>query len=145
MALNVANGFGDMQVNGCWGVDFSSPRRALNEIVRVTQALRDAGTGAYCATIITRELEECRRHLPLIAAAMGMPGVKGSLLGTDLEGPYLSPEEGARGAHAPDKMRPSSNDEFDRFQESAFLIKGNYCVVHREERPRWLRKSEPAR
>lgn len=111
--------FVDLQVNGYLGVDFSSPRLVLDEILRVTKALSDAGTRAYCPTIITSDLETYRRNLPILAAAMETPGVKGSLLGIHLEGPYLSPREGARGAHAPGKMRRPSNDEFDRFQEWA--------------------------
>ncbi len=109
----------DLQVNGFRGVDFSSPELQPDEVLWVTEALHEAGTEAYCATVITSDPEVYRRNLPLIAAAMDRTGVKGRLLGIHLEGPYLSPEEGARGAHAPGKMRRPSNEEFDRFQEWA--------------------------
>lgn len=112
-------GFVDLQVNGYRGVDFSSHRLELDEILWVTEALREAGTIAYCATIITSNPDIYRRNLPIIAASMDQPGVKGRLLGIHLEGPYLSQVEGARGAHAPRKMRRPSTDEFDRFQEWA--------------------------
>jgi N-acetylglucosamine-6-phosphate deacetylase len=36
-----------------------------------------------------------------------------------VEGPYLSPLEGARGAHAASKMRRPDRSEFDRFQDLA--------------------------
>ncbi len=109
----------DLQVNGYRGVDFSSPELELEEIHRVTEALSADGTAAYCATVITSDLEIYRRNLPIVAAAMEQPGVKGRLLGIHLEGPYLSREEGARGAHDPRKMRRPSRDEFERFQEWA--------------------------
>ena len=112
-------GFVDLQVNGYRGVDFSSPKLELDQILWVTEALREAGTGAYCATIITSDPEVYRRNLPMLASAMKQPSVKGRLLGIHLEGPYLSGVEGARGAHAADKMRRPSTDEFDRFQEWA--------------------------
>jgi N-acetylglucosamine-6-phosphate deacetylase len=112
-------GFVDLQVNGYRGVDFSSPTLELDEIIWVTEALRDAGTIAYCATIITSNPEIYRRNLPIIAAAMDQAGVRDRLLGIHLEGPYLSKVEGARGAHSPERMRRPSANEFDCFQEWA--------------------------
>ncbi len=111
--------FVDLQVNGYQGIDFSSPGLQPEDIDRVTGILSRAGTVAYCATVITSDCELYRRNLPMIAAAMDRPGVKGRLLGIHLEGPYLSAEEGARGAHAAAKMLPPSADGFDRFQEWA--------------------------
>jgi N-acetylglucosamine-6-phosphate deacetylase len=109
----------DLQVNGYLGVDFSSPKLELEDVIRVTEALREAGTAAYCATIITSDLATYHRNLPILAAAMETPAARESVLGIHMEGPYLSAAEGARGAHAPGKMRRPSNDEFDRFQELA--------------------------
>ncbi len=117
--MNMANGFVDLQVNGFRNVDFSSPGLQPDDIFQITNALQAEGTAAYCATIITSDLGVYRRNLPLLAAAMEEPGIKGRLLGIHLEGPYLSPEEGARGAHNPARMRSPSNDEFDHFQEWA--------------------------
>ena len=110
-------GFVDLQVNGYLRVDFSAPSLGMEDICRVTEALVDAGTVAYCATLITSPLEIYRRNLPLIAKAMNEPGVRGRLLGIHLEGPYLSPEEGARGAHQARWMRQPDRDEFNRLQE----------------------------
>jgi N-acetylglucosamine-6-phosphate deacetylase len=112
-------GFVDLQVNGYMGVDFVSPALVAEDIHRVTRALLDAGTLAYCATLITSDLDIYRRNLKVIARTAAEPGVKGRLLGIHLEGPYLSREDGARGAHAATKMRRPDPAEFDRFQECA--------------------------
>jgi len=112
-------GFVDLQVNGYLGIDFSSPSLERDDVHRITQTLAEAGTVAYCATIITSELEIYRRNLPLLAQVMEAPEMKGRLLGIHLEGPYLSPADGARGAHQAWKMRRPERDEFDRFQEWA--------------------------
>jgi N-acetylglucosamine-6-phosphate deacetylase len=112
-------GFADLQVNGYLGVDFSSPALTAEDIHRITEALVKAGTVAFCATIITSELEIYRRNLPLIARALEQPALKDHLLGIHLEGPYLSTADGARGAHAPEKMRRPDAEEFQRFQEWA--------------------------
>ena len=103
-------GFVDLQVNGWLGIDFSSPTLTGDEVHRATEALLRAGTVAYCATLITAEIEIYRRNLPIIARAMDEPGVRGHLLGIHLEGPYLSPVEGARGAHSAAKMRRPDRD-----------------------------------
>ena len=112
-------GFADLQVNGFLGVDFSSPSLTADDVHRVTEALVKAGTVAFCATIITSELEIYRRNLPVLARAMEQPALKHHLLGIHLEGPYLSAADGARGAHAPEKMRRPDAEEFQRLQEWA--------------------------
>jgi N-acetylglucosamine-6-phosphate deacetylase len=115
----VRKGFVDLQVNGYLGVDFSSAHLTLEDCHRLTEALVRAGTVAYCATLITSDLDIYRRNLPLIARAMGEPGIRGHLLGIHLEGPYLSPADGARGAHPAALMRHGDCDEVDRLYDLA--------------------------
>jgi N-acetylglucosamine-6-phosphate deacetylase len=110
-------GFVDLQVNGYQGVDFSSPELTVEGLIKAANELRRAGTAGFCATLITSDLDVYRRNLPLIAGAMDDPALKGCILGIHMEGPYLSPREGARGAHAASKMRLPDTAEFDRFQE----------------------------
>jgi N-acetylglucosamine-6-phosphate deacetylase len=112
-------GFIDLQVNGYKGVDFSSAGLTFEGIARAAGELRRAGTAGFCATLITSDLEVYRANLDLIARAMEDPSLRGCLLGIHMEGPYLSPEDGARGAHSPSKMRLPDPVEFDRFQEWA--------------------------
>ncbi len=112
-------GFIDLQVNGYLGVDFSSPALQIEDIRRITRTLCKEGTAGYCATLISSPPEIYRRNLPLIAQAMNDPDMRGRLLGIHLEGPYLSREDGARGAHQAIWMRPADPAEFDRFQEWA--------------------------
>ena len=112
-------GFVDLQVNGYMGVDFSSPGLRVEDVHRVTEALLAAGTVAYCATIITSDFDIYERNLRVLARTASEPGVKGRLLGIHLEGPYLSREDGARGAHSAAKMRRPDRAEFDRFQDWA--------------------------
>jgi N-acetylglucosamine-6-phosphate deacetylase len=91
----------------------------LDDCHRLTEALLERGTVAYCATLITADLEVYRRNLPLIARAMEEPGIRGRLLGIHLEGPYLSPVDGARGAHPAAFIRQPDCDEFERLCEWA--------------------------
>jgi N-acetylglucosamine-6-phosphate deacetylase len=94
----------DLQVNGFGGVDFSSPELTGDQVIEVADRLAEAGTTAFLATMITSPPEVYRRNLPILAAAVNHPRLKGRLLGVHLEGPFLNPAEGARGAHNPDWM-----------------------------------------
>jgi N-acetylglucosamine-6-phosphate deacetylase len=94
----------DLQVNGFRGIDFSSPEVTGDQIIEIAERLAEAGTTAFLATMITSPQEVYRRNLPILAAAANDPRLKGRLLGIHLEGPFLNPGEGARGAHNPDWM-----------------------------------------
>jgi N-acetylglucosamine-6-phosphate deacetylase len=122
----IHKGFVDLQVNGYLGVDFTSASLQMDDICRATEALVKAGTIGYCATVITAPLDIYKRNLPLIARAMEEPGVQGRLLGIHLEGPYLSAQEGARGAHQAVWMRRPDPGEYDRLQEWA---RGNISIL----------------
>src|SRR5687768_13397934 len=119
-------GFVDLQVNGYLGIDFSSPDLTRDDIHNITAALIRSGTIAYCATLITTDLAVYHRNFPLLARTMEEPGVKGHLLGIHLEGPYISPLEGARGAHLPQWIRKPDTEEFHRLQE---LAEGHIVIL----------------
>ncbi|GAB4251518.1 MAG: hypothetical protein Kow00109_27240 [Acidobacteriota bacterium] len=96
----------DLQVNGFAGVDFSSPALTLEQIGQVSLRLGERGVTGYLATVVTSPLEVYRRNLPLLARACREGGPGARLVGIHLEGPFLSPEDGARGAHDPCWIRP---------------------------------------
>lgn len=112
-------GFIDLQVNGYRGVDFCSPDLTFEDVRRITRALVDAGTVGYLATIVTSDESVYRHNLPLLARAMSDPFIGNHLLGIHLEGPFLSPEEGARGAHSPRFMKKPDRETFRAYQELA--------------------------
>ena len=122
----IRGGFVDLQVNGFLGVDFSSAELTMDAIREVTRALADRGTGAYCPTIISSPMETYRRNLPMLAAAMRDPDMKDRLLGIHLEGPCISPEDGARGAHARENVRRPDPAFFDEAQK---LAEGNVVLL----------------
>jgi N-acetylglucosamine-6-phosphate deacetylase len=89
----------DLQVNGYRGVDFSGVNLTEEEFVRACRELREAGTTAFLPTLITCPAEVYERNLPMIARVMSAEEFRGYVLGIHLEGPFLSPQDGARGAH----------------------------------------------
>lgn len=119
-------GFVDLQVNGFCGIDFSAPGLRLDQVIQVVETLCRRGTAAFCPTVITSPLQIYEQNLSVLAAAMREPALQPHLLGIHIEGPFISPEDGARGAHARRHVRAPSLDLFDRFQE---LAEGRICLL----------------
>lgn len=112
-------GFIDIQINGFKGINFSSPDLTLDQVRTTTLELAKAGTAAYCPTLVTSSLADYRHTLPILAQAMRDKELKPHILGIHMEGPFISPLEGARGAHPPQHIVKPDVDTFKRFQEWA--------------------------
>ncbi len=112
-------GWVDLQVNGYAGIDFSAPGLTLEAVYQVGEELARRGTAAYCPTVITSSLEVYRQNLPVLAKAAATPGPGAVILGIHLEGPFISPEEGARGAHSRESVLPPDVDLFRRLDDLA--------------------------
>ncbi len=92
----------DLQINGYRGVDFSGADLQEADVIRACRELSVAGTTAFLATLITSPAQIYQRNLPIIAAVTGNPELQRKLLGIHLEGPFISSQDGARGAHNAD-------------------------------------------
>ncbi|MCG2661788.1 MAG: N-acetylglucosamine-6-phosphate deacetylase [Kiritimatiellae bacterium] len=120
------NGFIDLQLNGFKGINFSAPDLTLDQVRMATRELVKAGTVAYCPTVVTNSLDNFKHSLPILASAMRDKELKPHLLGIHMEGPFISPIEGARGAHPPEHIIKPDVDTFKRFQEWA---EGNVVLL----------------
>lgn len=116
----VAPGLVDLQVNGLGGLELTDIGLTVEQVVRVSQSLDAFGVTAYCPTVTTHSFEVLSHSLATIAAAAETSAAASQrIAGIHLEGPYLSREEGPRGAHPARFCRPPDWDEFQRFQEAA--------------------------
>lgn len=112
-------GFIDLQVNGYAGADYCSADTSLEAIARSLEAQFACGVTRLFATVITgspggmldaiRNLARARRVLPRGRAIEGI----------HVEGPFISPTDGPRGAHPRASVRPPDIDEFRRWQDAA--------------------------
>lgn len=110
----------DIQVNGCLGVSFNSPNLTLDDIHRVTTECQSHGIGWYLPTLITGSFAAIHHGFTQLSRALDdVPQLAETILGFHLEGPYLSGEVGARGAHPIEHLRDFDWDEFQRWQEAA--------------------------
>ncbi len=98
-------GLVDLQVNGYKGVDFSSGDLTEANFVQACRGLFEAGTTAFLPTMITRSENVYKHNLPIMAAVLQREEFRGRLLGIHLEGPFISTQDGARGAHNAEWIR----------------------------------------
>jgi N-acetylglucosamine-6-phosphate deacetylase len=112
-------GFVDLQVNGYLGVDFSNPDLTEESFAHTCECLFQAGTAAFLPTVITSPLEVYERNLPILASVMARNEFKRRLPGIHLEGPFISPEPGAVGAHHPEWVREPDVNTFQQINSWA--------------------------
>ncbi len=118
-------GFCDLQLNGFRGADFNRGRwRSTGEFVdalapRFDAAAR-AGTALLCPCVVTGSRERMEADLRTLAAALAAePALASRVPAIHLEGPYLSAEDGPRGAHPLEWVRDPDWEEFELLQEAA--------------------------
>ncbi|SDE96046.1 N-acetylglucosamine-6-phosphate deacetylase [Terriglobus roseus] len=115
--LWLAAGLVDLQVNGYGGIDLNADGC---DVAAITRMLEVAGTTTFLPTIITADIASMSSRLRAIAnACAGNSDVARAIPCIHVEGPYISPEDGYRGAHPVADVRPPSLEEFDVLQSAA--------------------------
>lgn len=110
----------DLQINGADGKSFNSGRLTRDDVRHVVDVCRRHGFGALCPTLITASRENFVQGLSVIRQACAEdPGLDKAIPAIHVEGPYISPEDGPRGAHPGSQVRPPDWDEFRCFQNAA--------------------------
>jgi N-acetylglucosamine-6-phosphate deacetylase len=115
----VSPGFIDLQVNGFAGVDYNSPSASHQEIARSIRAMFATGVTRFFPTVITGSLENMLGALRNLAKAKDSIPEGAAMEAFHVEGPYISPDDGPRGAHPRQWARAPNLDEFRRFQDAA--------------------------
>jgi N-acetylglucosamine-6-phosphate deacetylase len=110
----------DLQVNGCDGHSFNSERLTAEAVGHVVRVCQRHGIAGLCPTLVTNSGEALLHGFgTLRRACEGDAGLARAIQALHLEGPYISPEDGPRGAHPLRHVRPPDWDEFRRFQDAA--------------------------
>ena len=121
----VSPGFFDIQVNGYRGTDYGYGRLKEEGLREVLLGLAVAGTTRHLATVITNPAETVFRRMEFFRKAVKRsPLIRRGIAGIHLEGPFISAEEGPRGAHDVRYVRDPDILLFKEWQEaSGGLIK----------------------
>jgi N-acetylglucosamine-6-phosphate deacetylase len=116
----VSPGLIDTQVNGYASVSFNTEGLTGEKITGLTQAMWREGVTTFFPTIITNPSELITENLKiLIMTVEANPRLSNSIPGYFLEGPYISPADGYRGAHAKEWVRLPDWEEFSGFYSAA--------------------------
>jgi N-acetylglucosamine-6-phosphate deacetylase len=107
-------GFFDLQVNGFAGVDFNGPALQEEHAAAALDAMLPTGVTRALPTLISSSFPDFARNARLLAR-LSHP----SIAGIHMEGPYISPADGPRGAHPRDWVVPATVDDFERRQGAA--------------------------
>jgi N-acetylglucosamine-6-phosphate deacetylase len=118
--VTAAPGLVDLQVNGYGGLDVNRVPIAQGTVGQMTRRLWSEGVTSSFPTVITNSAEAIERAMASIARECETDdAARNGVAGIHLEGPFISPEEGARGAHERAFVRAPDWDLFRRWQETA--------------------------
>lgn len=114
----LSHGLVDLQVNGFGGIDVNSADLTPDDVGAITQALASHGTSVWVPTVITQSHEYIADRLRTLADAVARdPRVTAAIPCAHIEGPFISPLDGPRGAHEREHVRDISVDEVRRWHE----------------------------
>jgi N-acetylglucosamine-6-phosphate deacetylase len=114
------HGFLDLQINGCWGVDFNKSDLVEADWLAACHRLHASHTLAFLPTIITDQLDTLKSKLSRLAVLCdNTPTDTAQPIGIHLEGPFLSPQPGFIGAHPKQHAIPASLDAMKALLEAA--------------------------
>jgi N-acetylglucosamine-6-phosphate deacetylase len=123
----IAPGLTDLQINGYAGRDFNVSPLSPERVVEAAKLLLCEGVTAFYPTIITNSEEKIGLLVEAVAQACRQSREAATLIGgIHLEGPFLSPEDGPRGAHDREMVRPPDWELFERWQRQA---EGRIAIV----------------
>lgn len=117
--MYVAPGLIDIQINGYMGVDFADQDLTLEGIRKATRALWKEGVTTYLPTLITADRKSLKNSFSILSKALADEETGPSIPGFHLEGPFISPEKGFRGAHLEKYIRKPDWNEFAELQLAA--------------------------
>lgn len=116
----VAPGLFDLQINGNGGIWFSDRSLTPAKVVAAIEPYLAHGVTRLCPTLITSAHETLVAGFAAIRQACDEhPWLNHMVAGCHLEGPFLSPEDGPRGAHPRVHIRPADWAEFADLQAAS--------------------------
>ncbi|MDY3554932.1 N-acetylglucosamine-6-phosphate deacetylase [Gemmata sp. JC717] len=110
----------DPQINGCLGISFNGTALTPDGVRAVAGVCSAHGIGAFAATLVTNSFGALRHGFATLARALDSDAELARRVPCfHLEGPYLSGDDGPRGAHPRQHTRDPDPDEFRRLQDAA--------------------------
>ena len=116
----IGPGLVDLQINGYMGYDFNDSPVDPATVTAATRELWKEGVTTYYPTVTTNTDANIESGMMAIAQACERDeDCARSVAGIHLEGPFISPIDGPRGAHKADYVMAPNWSAFQRWQEAA--------------------------
>lgn len=109
----------DIQVNGYDGINLQGDKVRPEDVARIGERLAASGISHWIPTLITGAQSDMEHGCRMFAEALQDKSIARAVPGVHLEGPYISPMDGPRGAHAKAHVRKPNIREFDRLLKAA--------------------------
>ena len=115
----------DLQVNGYHGDDLNADDLTVDIVQSLARRMLANGVTTFLPTLITASEEKIVHNLRIIAAARQTDSLLAHMIPyVHLEGPHIAIEDGPRGAHPRDHVRPPDIAEFMRWQAASGNLVG---------------------
>jgi N-acetylglucosamine-6-phosphate deacetylase len=119
-ACYLAAGLIDLQVNGYGGIDLNDGVVTPARVSALARILLSLGVTTFLPTLVTAAEEAIVAGLRAIAEARASDPVAERMIPfVHVEGPFVSPNDGPRGAHPREFVRPPDLAEYLRWQKAS--------------------------
>jgi N-acetylglucosamine-6-phosphate deacetylase len=116
----LAPGLVDLQVNGFGGHDLNDGKVSAATVQALCRRLLSDGVTRFLPTVVTAAEPAILQALSAIAEAADTdPLARFMIAGVHVEGPFVDPEDGPRGAHPVAHVRPPDLSEVARWQAAS--------------------------
>ncbi len=116
----IAPGLVDLQINGMKGIDFNDPELLPRQLEEVALLLLKEGVTRFYPTLITGPVERTSYLIKTFMDLQTIGGTAAAMVGgLHLEGPFISKEDGPRGAHSLKYCLDPDISQLQRWQEEA--------------------------
>src|SRR5690606_24339025 len=121
----IGPGLTDIQVNGYAGLDYNSVLEDTLALGQISRKLLNVGVTSHFPTIITNSPDQTSKLIRQIVDLRSEDKIAfGSIAGIHIEGPFISAEDGPRGAHPREFVQAPDWDLFQKWiDESEGLIR----------------------
>ena len=138
----LAPGLIDLQVNGYAGDDVNADNLTIDTVQSLARRMLAVGVTTFVPTLITAPEEKIIHNLRVITAARRADPLLAHMIPfVHVEGPHIALEDGPRGAHPLEHVRPPDIAEFIRWQGACNDLVGMVTLSpHYVEAPEYIRK-----
>lgn len=113
-------GLVDLQINGYLHYDLNDGTVDAGRIAALTDAQLALGTTTYLPTLVTQSETNFLKGLEAVQEARArFPRVASAVPSVHIEGPFISRQDGPRGAHPTEHVRDADIAEYDRWQSAS--------------------------